>query len=122
MSAVGEYALVAGAPGAQRLRPFVRPPQLVDLVTRLDQAAVHGARRDRRIFVVDRAQHGFVEQAQAARGVGTIDARAPFEGQRHRDEIGFGEASTDLRRTFGQAAGVREVTTDDALERDGSSM
>ena len=90
----------------------------MDLVTRLDQAAVHGAGRDWRDFVVDRAQHGFVEQAQAARGVGLIDARAPFEGQRHCDEIGFAEASTDLRRTFGQAAGVREVTADDALEGD----
>jgi len=83
------------APALERGRPLLRAPQVEQIVTRGDHAAVHRAGDDGRDFTAGDGDHHFVEQRETGRRVVHRHERAALAVPGKRRQVRIAEPGAD---------------------------
>jgi hypothetical protein len=103
-------------PMGQRGRPLLRPTQIEDLLTRLDDAAVHGPGDDLGHLIRDDRDHDLVEQGHSLDGLSLPDQRPALNVAGERHQIDVTEPIADLGGLAGDRVGARPVSRDRVLK------
>jgi signal transduction histidine kinase len=106
------------APPRQRRRPLLRAPQLVDLLAREDDAAVHDPGHGRRQLAGRDGEHGLVQERETVGNAAGVDEDGALGVKGERGQIRITELLADLdgRRRRGRRA--LEVACGLVLEHD----
>ena len=118
LPAVRDEVRLRLAPAGQCGRPFPRAPEIEDLQTALDDAAVDVARREGRDLAGLDGDNRVVEQAHAFLRLAQPDQDSPEALPRERDEIGIAEALADGGRLGESRVSVCGRTIENGVERE----